>query len=735
MGYDAQTQDPLYKFCPFYLALTKNEENINDQHHQEKWLAYGIYYNNFSRTSLDFGQEKDAMWGDYTYYQTDKGPIDYYMIYGGESVQKVTQSFGTLMGGYTLMPKSMFGYLASSMGYAESENAQEQLEQFIIKCRQTYQIPCDGMHLSSGYTVQPKNENKAGGGDRWVFTWNHQRFPDPIGLAKKYHDAGMRIFANVKPWLLETHPDYTLMKSKHGFVWQALSQQQQQQHNDGLKDQGQPGTIWQWRAGANTKGKASYIDFTSHQGYDYWQQHLKTALLDYGYDIWLDNNEFTMTDDTQTYLREKQCNVYPSFSMMPSYYSANQPGHVDTPIQTLLMIQSSYEVVQSYHPKKRPCLITRSTVPFCQSLVSQTWSGDNFTEWKTLAYNIPMGTGANLSAQPAGYGHDVGGFAGNAPSEEQLVRWIQQGIFWTRFCIHSYNSDQTITEPWMYPNVLPIIRSSIEWRYKWIPNLYSLYITLTYRNNEPVIRPTFYDHPHDSQTHQQDFEFMIGSQFLVAPVYEQGKKYRQVYLPKFNNNTSKKEKNDGWYHYQTGQYYESGNSILVPAPLTDAVSPLFIKEGSFMCFGKLMQYVNASSDNERYIHIYPPPPPPPPSSSSSSSSSSPSSSSTPIRYTCIFIEDDGESVLHEQENQYTEIELWMECDRDQIKVGITILHDGYIPDYDTLWVTCPLSSEKRSIVFDQEYNNNNTQPLYQSKKVDNDQLYKYQGLNLNFLKK
>lgn len=338
------------------------------------------------------------MWGDYIYYQVEKGPIDYYMIYGGESVSKVTQSFGQLMGGYTLMPKSMFGYLASSMGYAESDDAQEKLEEFIIKCRQTYQIPCDGMHLSSGYTVQPDN------GDRCVFTWNKKRFPDPSRLAKKYQDAGMKIFANVKPWLLETHPDYELMKSKHGFVWQ-----QQQRDDEDLNDdeKGQPGTIWQWRAGANTKGKASYIDFTSHEGYQYWQSKLKTSLLDLGYDLWLDNNEFTMIDDTQTYQCEKKCYVYPSSNIIPYYCHHQHRHHIDTPIQTLLMIQASYEMVKKIHPNKRTCLITRSTVPFCQSLVSQTWSGDNFTEWKTLAYNIPMGSGASLCAIPAGYGHDV----------------------------------------------------------------------------------------------------------------------------------------------------------------------------------------------------------------------------------------------------------------------------------------------------------------------------------------
>jgi alpha-glucosidase len=50
MGYDAETQDPLYKFCPFYIGLSNQSKQ-----------AYGIYYNNFSRTVVDLGQELDAV--------------------------------------------------------------------------------------------------------------------------------------------------------------------------------------------------------------------------------------------------------------------------------------------------------------------------------------------------------------------------------------------------------------------------------------------------------------------------------------------------------------------------------------------------------------------------------------------------------------------------------------------------------------------------------------------------
>jgi alpha-glucosidase len=50
MGYDAEKSDPLYKFCPFYIGLSNQTKE-----------AYGIYYNNFSNTTIDLGQEVDAV--------------------------------------------------------------------------------------------------------------------------------------------------------------------------------------------------------------------------------------------------------------------------------------------------------------------------------------------------------------------------------------------------------------------------------------------------------------------------------------------------------------------------------------------------------------------------------------------------------------------------------------------------------------------------------------------------
>ncbi|RUP45835.1 galactose mutarotase-like domain-containing protein [Jimgerdemannia flammicorona] len=273
MGYDAEKTDPLYKFSPFYITLSK-----------DTGLAHGIYYNNISKTTVDLGNEIDALWGPYRYYHAEAGPLDYYIIFG-PSVQNVIEGFSSLVGKPEhLPPRYSFGYLASAMGYAEAENAQELLENFPERCRR-HEIPCDGLHLSSGYTVT--EDRKV----RCVFTWNTKRFPDAKLLMANLKDAGIHVFANIKPWLLETHPYYGELKKLKGYIW-----------ND---EDDVPGEVMQWSAGAGESANCAYVDFTSQEGFDWWKRNVKNQLLDYGLaGMWNDNNEFTMLDDSFSFANQ-----------------------------------------------------------------------------------------------------------------------------------------------------------------------------------------------------------------------------------------------------------------------------------------------------------------------------------------------------------------------------------------------------------------------------------------------
>ncbi len=370
-------------------------------------------------------------------------------------------------------------------------------------------------------------------------------------MARDFHAAGIKLAANVKPCLLTTHPQYAEVAQAGGFVCAADA------------DAPEISTFW--------GGPGSYLDFTSEAGYAWWQAGVRRALLDVGIDAtWNDNNEFEIWDDAA------RC--------------AAGPISLLRPVQSLLMIRASYEAQRAHAPDLRPYLITRSGCPGLQRY-AQTWSGDNATSWNTLRYNIPMGLGLSLSGV-ANTGHDVGGFAGPPPDPELFVRWVQNGIFHPRFCIHSWNDDGSANEPWMYPEVLPLVRAAIQFRYRLIPYLYALLYRAA-QTGDPIIRPLVYAYPDDPRTHTESFDFLLGPSLLVASVLEPGARTRTVYLPR----------GTGWVDFYSGARYEGGQEVTLGAPLDCA--PLLVPEGGLIPLGKVMRHVGALPDDVREVCVFP----------------------------------------------------------------------------------------------------------------------------------
>ena len=136
------------------------------------------------------------------------------------------------------------------------------------------------------------------------------------------------------------------------------------------------------------------------------------------------------------------------------------------------MCQLSNEAVTEYNENIRPFSVCRSGHAGIQRY-AQVWAGDNLTCWDALKYNIATILGMGLSGV-ANHGCDVGGFYGESPEPELFVRWVQNGVFMPRFSIHSVNTDNTVTEPWMYSGMKDYIRTAIKLRYSMSPYLYSL---------------------------------------------------------------------------------------------------------------------------------------------------------------------------------------------------------------------------------------------------------------------
>ncbi|MEX6427334.1 glycoside hydrolase family 31 protein [Providencia manganoxydans] len=533
MGYNAISTDPLYKHIPFIIT-------------QQEDVSFGIFYDNLNHCWIDLGNEIDNYHKPYRRWQAESGDIDYY-IFTGKQVIDVTKKFVRLTGKTIFGPKWSLGYSGSTMHYTDAPDAQKQLLEFIKLCDK-HSIPCDSFQLSSGYTsINDK---------RYVFNWNYDKVPEPKKMTASFHQAGLKLAANIKPCLLQDHPRYQEVADNGLFI------------QDPEVNQPERSCFWD--------DEGSHLDFTNPATIHWWKDNVKSQLLEMGIDsTWNDNNEYEIWEG------EARC------------FGFGKPIKIKhiRPVMPLLMMRASMDAQQDFAPKKRPYLISRSGCAGMQRYV-QTWSGDNRTNWDTLKYNIRMGIGMSLSGL-FNIGHDVGGFSGDKPDAELFVRWVQNGVMHPRFTIHSWNDDHTVNEPWMYPSVTSAIRSAIELRYRLMPYLYTL-LWLAHIDDEPMLRPTFLDHQHDKQTFEECDEFLLGRDLLVASVVEPNARTRTLWLP---DNT------EGWYDFKTGHWYSGKQWVTIDAPLE--VLPLFVRAGAGIPISNHLRHVNPQADTHRELHLYP----------------------------------------------------------------------------------------------------------------------------------
>ncbi len=508
MGYDAQSSDPLYKHIPFYIT-----------HNAKTGLAFGLFYDTYSDCEFDLGAERSNYHGLFRSFSAGSGDLDYYVI-AGPGVADVTRRFTWLTGRPAFPPRWALGYSGSAMTYADASDAQARMADFLEECRR-HEILCDSFHLSSGYTTI--------GERRYVFHWNRERFPDPAGFVRDYREAGVRLCANIKPCLLNDHPLLDEAKDKGLLISEADGEPAWSQFWDGL---------------------GAYLDFTNPDTQSWWRAHVGRDLLDLGIQsTWNDNNEFEVT----------------SPSALANHFGEPAPAIESKPLQTMLMLRASRRAQQDHDRRQRPFLVSRAGAAGMQRYV-QTWSGDNATSWASLKYNIRMGLGLALSGV-SNAGHDIGGFAGLSPDQELFVRWVEAGVFMPRFSIHSWSDDGTTNEPWMHPQVTPIVRDLINLRYQLLPYLYDLTRRHT-ADFEPITRPTFYEFPQDPNCYTDCDDLMLGPSLLVASVVEAGANSREVDLPK----------GAAWVDFWSGTRFAGGEWISLPAPW--GRPPFMVREDS-----------------------------------------------------------------------------------------------------------------------------------------------------------
>lgn len=504
MGYNAETSDPLYKHVPFYIC-----ENSAG--------CYGIYYDTSDASFVDLGREINNYYEPFKFFKTNDDCLVYYIFFGTKL--SVLQQYARLCGRQAFPPKWSFDYCASTMAYTDAPDAENQMNAFLEKLGKLG-LACEGFYLSSGYTSI--------GNQRCVFNWNHDKFPNPQAFIERFAQNGIHLIPNIKPAFLTDHPMYSEIAEKGLFV----------------KDKsGKPFITQFW------DGLGSYIDFTNPAGFDFWSRQVTEKLLDFGMDAtWNDNNEFDIKDKD---------------ALAAGFGGGEVSASRIRPILTYLMAASSYTAQIKKRPNERPFLSTRSGSSALRRL-AQTWSGDNFTSFNDLKYCHYVGLTMSLSGFFI-YGHDLGGFSGDMPSEELLLRWMQHGVFEPRFTIHSWNEDGSATMPWSYPEAIGAAKEILAERHRLVPYFYNCAYDCV-QNEIPMNAPLFLYY-NDEEIDENSHSMMVGRNILATFILDEGERIAKAYLPK------------GEIWYLNDRAYMGGQTVEIDIPARGAV-PYFVRGGS-----------------------------------------------------------------------------------------------------------------------------------------------------------
>lgn len=406
-------------------------------------------------------------------------------------------------------------------------------------------IPCDVIYLDIEYMDKYK-----------VFTWDHERFPNEKRTLENLKNQGFKVVTIIDPGV---------KKEKGYFVYdEGIKNNYFVTDKDGITYYNQ---VW--------PGDSVFPDFSDRKVREWWAQKHITLLESGVAGIWNDMNEpASFKGPLPDEIQFKNDGRYTDHTEIHNIY-----GH--------LMSKSTFEGIKSF-TGKRPFVVTRACYAGTQKY-STVWTGDNQSFWDHLRMAIPMLLNLGLSGM-AFAGTDVGGFSFDT-TPELLSRWVQVGCFSPLFRNHAniLTRDQ---EPWAFDEqTLSINRKYIKLRYKLIPYLYDL-MWQCENSGLPVMRPLVLQYSQDTLVHELNDEFLLGDHMLVAPVVEQGRTYRAVYLPQ-----------EHWFDYWTKESIHGGKIIIRDAPLD--VCPIFIKAGSIIPNYPEQSYIGEKDINELTLDIYP----------------------------------------------------------------------------------------------------------------------------------
>ncbi|XP_035210740.1 lysosomal alpha-glucosidase-like isoform X2 [Stegodyphus dumicola] len=468
-------------------------------------------------------------------FQPIGGILDFFIMLGS-TPEEVVQLYTGIIGKPFLPPYWSLGFQLCRWGYGTLNKTRETTERNIQAG-----IPLDVQWNDIDF--MDKFED---------FTYDKTNFKGLPEFVKDLHNKGMHYVFMTDPGISNaekpgTYPPYDDGVKDNIFIKNA----------DGTILNGK---VWNY-------GNTVYPDFSHPSAASYWTKQFKKFYNEVQFDgVWIDMNE-------PSNFVNGSLNDCPASSLEdPPYLPTNVPLRY----KTVCMTAKHYNTVHynehnlyGYREAvatnqalrevrgKRPFIISRASFAG-QGVYSGHWSGDIFSTWEDMRYTIPSLLNFNLYGMPM-IGSDICGFNGNA-SLELCARWHALGAFYPFSRNHNTVGTTEQDPAALGVFVLAAAKRTLLKRYLLLPYLYTLF----YRSHvfgNTVVRPLFFEYPHDVNTYNIDEQFLWGPAVLLIPAVYPGAKNVSSYLPQ-----------GVWYYGNGSAFISFGGKLAQPSAIDDIVA-------------------------------------------------------------------------------------------------------------------------------------------------------------------
>ena len=473
--------------------------------------GYGVLVNHPGHVSYEIGSEAVER----VQFSVAGESLEYYVIAGGNP-KTILERYTALTGRPAAVPAWSYGlWLTTSF----TTSYDEQTVNGFIDAMAARDLPLSVFHFDC-FWMREFNWSD--------FEWDARTFPDPEGMLARLHDKDLHVCVWINPYIAQRSALFAEAKEL-GFLVRRTN-----------------GDIWQWDL---WQAGMALVDFTNPAATAWYQDKLRALIAqgvdafktDFGERIPLDVSYFDGSDP------ERMHNLYPQ-----------------------LYNRAVFEVLEEVRGKGDAVLFARSATAGGQSLPVH-WGGDSTSTYESMAETLRGG----LSLAFSGFGfwsHDIGGFEG-MPDAGVFKRWTAFGMLSSHSRMHGSDSYRV---PWIFDtpeteadpqSAVSVTRKFTKLKLQLMPYLYAAGIEATVRGI-PVMRPMQLEFPEDPATGYLDRQYLLGSDLLVAPVFDPDG-WVDFYLPAgtwTSYLTHEVRTGPGWFREQHGfdslPLYVRGGAIL-----------------------------------------------------------------------------------------------------------------------------------------------------------------------------